>query len=350
MVRRLLSVGTVGFLCLLVFAGAADEAPLAMGLIAASAGEEVVLVDPVNGDTVKMDAGPVAWLFPAPGGMLFAPDLVNGKTMVIDLRQRVAKETIDGVTMPHFGALTDRYLVVSSKLLVMSYPERALMNRFEISFEHPWQVEVVADNTVLLVLERRPDGQGKPSLVAVNLSDGRLVYRTQLNGDVRHFAVSPSLGLMALSDATSETVVLAEASALLPVATFPVPGRPMDVAFVDNGSTLVVAFEKPDGGGEIAIWKIKSEKKKGLVIKKQWAVGLDGRPVRLVSSPDGRHVAVGLANAGLQIIDVEEKTTTRLVELPEAPRDVVWCDPSRSGPLLPDWSDDDPPTLNLGGR
>ena len=36
-------------------------------------------------------------------------------------------------------------------------------------------------------------------------------------------------------------------------------------------------------------------------------------------------------------------------DLGAAPRDIVWCDPSIEGPLLPDWSDDDAPTLDLGG-
>ncbi len=349
MVRRFLCIGIGAFLCLPVLAGAADEDLPAMGLIAASAGEEVVIVDPIVGKSLSITAGPVAWLFPAPGGILFAPDLVNGKTTVVDLRKLVVKETIDGVTMPHFGERTDRYLVVSRQLLVMSYPERALMNRFELNFERPWQVEILAENTVLFVLERLPDGQGSATLTAANLSDGRLVYKTELKGDVPHFAVSPSLGLMALAGASSGTVVLAEPSTLLPVTSFPVRGRPVDVAFADHGSTLLVAVELPDGGGELVIWKLKSEKKKGLSIKKEWVVKLEGRPIRLAGSPDGRHVAVGLASPGLQIIDVGKKETSRVVELPAAPRDVRWCDPAKSGPLLPDWSDDDPPTLNIGG-
>ena len=67
--------------------------------------------------------------------------------------------------MPRFGSLTDRYLVVAKHLLVVSYPERALMNSFDIAFHHPWQVEVVADNTILLVLERFPIGDGETALV-----------------------------------------------------------------------------------------------------------------------------------------------------------------------------------------
>ena len=84
------------------------------------------------------------------------------------------------------------------------------------------------------------------------------------------------------------------------------------------------------------------------VRKKEWRVPLADAPVRLAASPDRRHVAVALRNGELQIFEVEKQLQVASAALPEAPRDVVWCDPSLEGPLLPDWSDDDEPTLNLG--
>ena len=51
----------------------------------------------------------------------------------------------------------------------------------------------------------------------------------------------------------------------------------------------------------------------------------------------------------LQIVELDSQVVLTTVDVRAAPRDVVWCDPSIEGPLLPDWSDDDPPTLNLGG-
>jgi len=324
-----------------------DDAP---GLIAVSAGESVALVDSLTGAVRSIPAGPVAWLFPAPGGTLFAPDLVNGTTTVIDLGALAVRERLEGVTMPHFGDLPDRYLVVAHQLLIMSYPERALMNRFEIDFRNPWQVAVIADNTVLLVLERDPNGAGQTSMVGVNLSDGRLVYRRPLGGDVRHFGLSPSLGLIALADASGGQVVFADPGTLSPQATFAVAGSPVDLVFVDGGSTLAVASELPDGGGELVLWKVKSEKKKGLVIKKEWHIALDGVPVRVAASPDGKLIAVGLVDSRLQIIDVGSKTPVQAAVLPAAPRDIVWCDPSFAGPLLPAWTDNEPPTLEFEGR
>ncbi len=344
---RLLALASVLVLCSSV---AAAKGNLPVGIVAASAGDEVILVDPTTGKSGSIPSGPVAWLFPAPGGILFAPDLVNSRTTVLDLRNLSPKDSIPGITMPRFGTLSDRYLVLAKRLLVMSYPDRALMNSFEISFDHPWQVAVLADNTVLLVLERLPDSGSEASITAVNLGEGRLVYRRPLRGDVRHFALSVTLGVMALAEAEGNQVIVVDPATLTPAAVFPTQGKPVDLVFAEDGSTLVVAVERPDGGGELLIWKIKSEKKEGLQRKKEWTVPLAAAPLRLAGSPDGRHVAAGLTNGELQIIELESRLLVATANLRAAPRDVVWCDPSIEGPLLPDWSDDDPPTLGLGGR
>lgn len=327
--------------------GAQNRPPL--GVVAASVADQVFVVDPATGRTVPFQTGPVAWLFPAPGGVLFAPDLVNSRTTVIDLRRLRVSDSIRGVTMPRFGTLADRYLVLSRQLLVMSYPDRALMNRFEIPFENPWQVEVLAGNTVLLVLERLPETGGEVRLTAVNLGEGRLVYRRPLAGDVRHFAASPVLGLMALAAAEARQVILADPATLTPVAVFATDGKPIDLVFADDGSTLAVAVELSNGGGELLIWKLKKEKKKGLQKKKEWVVPLAGPPRRLAGSPDGRHVAAGLASGAMQVVELTSRALVSTAEFSDAPRDVVWCDPSIEGPLLPNWSDNDQPDLSLGG-
>ena len=320
-----------------------------VGLVAVSGGDVVVLADPAVGNTRSIQTGPVAWLFPAPGGTLFAPDLVHGKTTVVDLLSMSARDVIDGVTMPHFGSFPDRYVVLGRRLLVVSYPERALMNSFEVRFDNPWQVAVVADNTVLMVLERSPDGDSGAVMTALNLGEGKVVYRRPLAGDVRHFALSPKLGMMALADADSGQVMLADPATLTPRVAYFVNGKPVDLVFADGGGTLVVAVVREDGGGELAVWKIKMDKKKGLQRKQERTVSLAGSPVRIAVSPDGRDVAVGLATAELQVVRVETSETVATSMLPAAPRDVVWCDPSIKGPVLPDWSDDDEPELNLGG-
>jgi len=320
-----------------------------VGMLAASAEDEVLIANPVTGESQSFATGPVAWLFPAPGGTLFAPDLVNGKTTVIDLPSLTTRDAIDGVTMPRFGSLTDRYVVVAKQLLVVSYPERALLNSFDIAFDHPWQAEVLVGNTILIVLERLPDGEGNSVLSVVQLTDGSLVYRRPLRGDIRHFSVSPALGLMALADSSSNRVILADPATLTPAASFEVPGIPMDLLFVDNGEILVVGVEREDGGGEIDMWKIKHDKKEGWVRKKEWTVPLAASPVRLAASPDFRHVAAGLVNSQVQVVEIGEQVLVTTVDLPGVPRDLVWCDPFSEGPLLPDWSDEKPPEIDLSG-
>ncbi len=345
---RDLTVGCVLAAFLTVTMAQAKEEPFP-GLIAVSGGESVALVDPATGAVRTIPTGPVGWLFPAPGGTLFAPDLVNGVTTVIDLATQTARERLDGVTMPHFGTLPDRYLVVAGRLMVVSYPERALMNSFEIAFYNPWQVAVIADNSVLLVLERDPTEKSRTAMVAVNLGDGRMVYRRPLEGDIRHFGLSPALAIIALADASDDRVILTDPATLTTQADFAVGGSPVDLVFVDTGSTLVVASELPGGGGELVVWKIKAEKKHGLVQKKEWRIPLEGQPVRLAASPDERYVAVASADGRVQIIDVHSREIVQSAVVDAAPRDMAWCDPSLKGPLLPEWTDEDPPTLDLGG-
>jgi hypothetical protein len=330
-----------------VTAAAAKDKPFP-GLIAVSAGESVELVNPTTGEMTAIPTGPVAWLFPAPGGTLFAPDLVNGTTTVIDLVTKTARDRLNGITMPHFGTRADRYLVVARQLLLVSYPDRALMNSYEIAFHNPWQVAIIADDSVLLVLERDPTGHDTTAMVAVNLEDGRMVYRRPLHGDIRHFALSPALAVIALGDASGGQVVLTDPATLTPQAAFSVGGSPVDLVFVDTGSVLAVAAELAGGAGELVLWKIKAEKKNGLVQKKEWRIALEGAPVRIVASPDERYLAVGFAGGRLQIVDVKSRTTVQSVVLPGDPRDIVWCDPEVAGPLLPQWTDDTPPTLDFG--
>ncbi len=346
LIRHLAAVLIVA--ALPVAAEAGEHAPV--GLLAASSSDVVVIVDPRTGGSVVVPTGPVAWLFPAPAGVLFAPDLVHGSTAVIDLRSLSAMDPIAGITMPRFGTMTDRYLVVADQLLVVSYPDRALMNQFDIGFERPWQVEIAADNSVLLVLERLPEGDGDATMIAVELNEGRLVYRRPLSGDVRHFALSEVFATMALADAGRERVVFVEPATLTPRAEFAVAGKPMDITFAGDGTFLVLAIKRSDGGGDLVTWKLKLSKKEGLQRKKEWSMPLNAAPSRMALSPDGRHVAVGLENGELQVVEVENQLMGLTVELPEAPRDIVWCDPLADGPLQPDWSDDDAPTLDFGSK
>ena len=217
-----------------------------------------------------------------------------------------------------------------------------LITRVPIDITNPWQVISAADGTVVLVLARQPEGDPEATLLAVDLIGKRVVYRRPLRGDVRQMALSAGLGLLALADATTSTVQLFDPSVLSPVSALPVTGHCRDVAFMPDGVGLVAAAADSAGGGDVRMWELK---RKGgeLKIKKEFHVALPSSPVRLAVSPAGvPMVAVGLQSGAIVVIDMENETIVRTIELPEAPRDVIWVDPLVEGPMLPEWSDKSP--------
>jgi hypothetical protein len=155
---------------------------------------------------------------------------------------------------------------------------------------------------------------------------------------------------MALAAADTQSVLLVDPATLAPISAFPIEGKPVDVAFAAGGSTLLTAVQRNDGAGEILIWELKREKKKGLRRKKEWTVPLETAPIRIATSPDERHFAAALESAQLQVVELKGRVQVMSVGLSEVPRDVVWCNPWTEGPLVPDWSDDDAPSLGLEGR
>jgi hypothetical protein len=206
-------------------APARDPSPPA-GLLAASVEQTVVLADPASGESVAFETGPVGWLFEAPGGVLFAPDLVDGRTTVIDLRTRGVADRFEGVTMPHFGPSADRYAVVAGDVLLVTYPERAVIARLAAGIDRPWQVEMFSESA-LIALERGEDAGGAV-LSAVDMVTRQVVYRRPLPGDVRRFALSRSLGLLALADPSSSSVPLVAPATLTGVASLPMGGADAD--------------------------------------------------------------------------------------------------------------------------
>ena len=55
--------------------------------------------------------------------------------------------------------MPDRYVVVAGDVLMVSYPDRAVLGTVEAEIDYPWQVVMISDS-VLLVLERGPVGEG----------------------------------------------------------------------------------------------------------------------------------------------------------------------------------------------
>ena len=310
------------------------------GLLAVSAGDRVVLAEPTGGWAHSFATGPVGWLYPAPGGTLFAPDLVGGRTTVFDLGQRRPVETLDGVTMPVFGRFPDRYVVVAGAVMLFSYPGRALLSEVDAGIEHAWQVLLVGNDTNVLVLERRPDGRGEEHLVHVDLVSGRTSPPAPLPGDIRRMALGEP-GLLALADGGG-TIPLLDPATFSPVAVWRVGGRPRSVAFADDDRLLVVAVQGTAGGESALVWARLKTGRKGLRLGDEERLPMPGVPVGMAVSPDGRAVAVALeagTSGQVHVVDLDRGETVGLVKVEHPPRSVVWCDPARPGPVLPEWSE-----------
>ncbi len=305
------------------------------GLVAVSAGEQVVVVEPVSGGVRSFQTGTVGKLFPAPGGVLFAPDLVHGRTTVIDLRRLTVRQTLKGVTMPHFGQRPDRYVVVAGDVLLVSYPDRAVLGRVEAEILHPWQVVTSADGTTVLILERLPGSADPPVLWGANLIERRLSLRAPLPADTVSMAFTREHGLLAL--AGGGAIRLVDPATVTTVARMPVAGGAVDVGFADKGERVLVAVRRVDGSGVVQRFRIKGGRH-GVKAREEGSIALSGAPAALAVSPGGQWAAVALAGGGVAILDARKGRPVREIVTPEAPRDLVWCDPSRPGPLLPDWS------------
>jgi DNA-binding beta-propeller fold protein YncE len=317
------------------------------GVLAASVGDTVVLVEPNTGAVVGFDTGPVGWLFPAPGGILFAPDVVNNRTTVINLRDLTVVDRLDGLTMPHFGTTPDRYTAITQEIVLLSYPDRAVMARIDAEVSNPWQVIVAPDDAAVLILERLPDASTGIHLTTVNLINRQVVYRRALRGDIRHMALSPQLGFLALTDAASGKVHLVEPSTFTPMASRPTGDRPVDVVFTGDGKTLVTAVDSGNGAGrlDVAVFKIG---KKGHRLVKEHVMPLAGDPARVAVSPGGDFVAVALEGGSIAVVDIKDREVIATHSATGTVRDLRWCDPAREGPMVPEWSDGEPEPPDFG--
>ncbi|NOZ78079.1 MAG: hypothetical protein GXP48_02630 [Acidobacteria bacterium] len=306
------------------------------GLVAVSGGHTVEVVSPVTGAVTRFDAGPVGWLFPGPGGVLFAPDLVDGTTLVIDLRKLRIIRRLKGVTMPHFGPeVADRYIAVAGDVLVLSYPERAMIARIGARITRPWQVLIAKDWTTALILERTPGVAGPPVLWAIDLVDREVLRKTPLDPDVTSMAFSQSLGVLAFATGASG-VRLVDPATLATVRVIAAGGVVKDVAFSGGGSVLLAAVATGHTG-TVECFHLKV-KRKGLAVSRRKPVTLAASPARLAVAPGGVWAVVATNAPALAFFKIGHKKVARRVPLSAAPRDVEWCDVARPGPLMPEWS------------
>jgi hypothetical protein len=159
-------------------------------------------------------------------------------------------------------------------------------------------------------------------------------------------ALSERLGLLAVADGTGGRVCGLDPSTGMPIECWPVPGRPTDVAFAADPEQLAVAVDGGESAGRLLLWRFK-RKKDRLSLKERELV-LGGAPVRMAIGPSGGRLGVALASGDLELVDTHDRKVLGSFPLGGSPRDVVWCDPLRPGPALPEWSDQRPATLDVG--
>ncbi len=331
-------------------AAAAVAADPPFGVVVASAGDAVLLVDPASGGTRTLATGPVGLLFPAPGGLLFAPDVIHGTTTVVDLRLGRVAETLPGVTMPWFGALLDRYLAFGDEALMVSYPERAVMFKLPVRVANPFQIEVAGNQTAALVLARRPDRPNEPAhLIALDLTSRTLAYDIELPGQVVSMHMAVPLGLVFLTEQAGARIVAVDPSTQTTVVELRASGSPVGAVTVLDGRTLAVAERRSVGGkvsGALLLWKLDMSDE-GLVVKKAREVALPEAPVRLAADPSGRWLAIGLESGAIAIVDSDKRVVVAIAPGSGPIRDLRWCDPSIPGPPVPAWSDEQPQPLDF---
>lgn len=316
------------------------------GRLAASVGDRVVVVDPAGAGTAAFDCGPVGWLFPAPAGLLYAPDLLAGRTTVLDLVQGMVAERFDGVSMPRFGAFNHRYFVAApGELLVVSYPDRVLISSIEVDVRSPWQVLFAPDDSVVIFLDRGPE-PGGATLVGFDLVTRQTAYRRPLAGDIRRMALAPQLGLLALADSAGDGVRLVDPTTVGTVAVLPTGGAVRDVA-VWAGDGIAAAVDLGEGRGALRAWQLKHTSK-GLVVRRDRVLELSAAGVGVAASPDGRFLAAAAADGRLVVVTAERLLPIAEHQLGGEPRHLVWCDTGFEAPIMPEWSDQRPPELTIG--
>lgn len=331
--RRLVLVGVA--LLMAGPAGAWGKGP--GGRIAVSCGEGVAIVDPADGRVVSVPTGPVGWLYPAPGGVLYAPDTRRGRTTAIDLVTGGVRERFDGVMMPVFGVEDERYVVaVRGRVLIAAYPDRLVLRDWEVPLERPWRVRVSHDGLTLYVLDRPAEGA---SLVKVDLLSGREEVRTAVEGEPDEMILFEETGLVAVARPGAGLVELRSGTLLNVEGAVRCDGRPTGLAFDGRGHLLVGVAGT--NGGEVLRFRIRRTAKNGLSVQEKGRRDVPAAPGRMAASPDGRWLAVGGAGGGLWIMATGLGRIERSAKVPGPVRDVVWPDLERTGPLMPEWSNGD---------
>jgi hypothetical protein len=308
--------------------------PEPSGVIAVSGGDDVTLVLPGRAEPVSIQTGTVGFLYPAPGGLLFAPDLVNGRTTVINLPNLQVAERFPGITQPHFGPYSDRYLVVAGDLVFVTWPERSLIRRVNAEFSSPWQVFLSPEGVSALVFERPPTDDGPATLTAVDLTSHRQVGRRVWPNGIARVAVGMDNGLLAAVNTNGRNIEILDLSSMRTVTTLATRETPRDAVFALKGERMLSAV-----GDVVVIHRIKS-RSKGTEFRIDDPVQLDAPVIRLATAPDDRWVAAVTETPEVVLIDARRGEIGARWPLPDRVRDVVWCQRASRGPSLPVWTVD----------
>jgi len=329
-------VGAVYFLTILFcfmgeYAQAKRNTP--EGLLAVSTENSVILSGMPNGELTTIDTGPVGFLFPAPGGILFAPDLVHGRTTIIDTRNLRTREVISRLIMPRFTVWKDRYLVLAEDLMVLSYPEHALVLKMDAEIMSPWQLSSTEDGMSLLVLERAVDGRGPSVISAYDLGFRQQVFRKSFESDYIAFALMTEAGMLVVADRSGKQLLFMNPVSLGVLHRIPLKNPPADIV----GSTSFLFAGGEDG--VISRWRIKGMKGEKPDIRVLNDILVHGSVSQLSISPDGLFLAAATTEGELEVFEIEKGRKIVSKEIPSDVRDLVWIDPLQEGPLLPLWSD-----------
>lgn len=303
------------------------------GVLALSSGQHVVLANARDGRLKTIESGPVGFLFPAPGGVVFAPDLIHNRTSIIDLRLGRVKKILNFMDMPRFTVWKDRYIVLAGDLLMLSYPERSLIFRMKAEITSPWQIYSTEDGMSLLVLERAPDGGGPSALTALDLGVRKRVFRKSFSADMVRFAQMEDPGVLVLADRSGSQILVLDPTTLRPLRKFPMTEAPSDLISVGN-----VLYASGDGG-KIRRWRLEARRDGDLKVDELDSIPTDGRVSRMAVSPDGLFFAAASARGKLQIFESRKARQVREIDIPRETRDLVWINPQEKGPILPLWSD-----------
>ena len=298
-------------------------------VLAVASGEVVTLID-VNGGVAQRSVrvGTVPRLYPGPGGVLFAPDFAASRTAVVDVRSGQVRERLDGLTMPVFGTIPDRYVVVAGEVLVVSYPDRSVLAEVDAGLNRPWRTVVGPDERYAMVLERAPSDS---MVTIIDLWQGLVQSRHPVRGSVADMELLVATGALALG-ADDGRVLIVDPATFAVIATWQAP----------SGVRTLVAREKQlvvgCADGSVTVLEIKVRKQE-MRVHEQHRVQLSGAVHAAAGEPGSQRLAVVTDDGVVTLIDAKSGTTTTLTDVEDRPRDLVWVDLSLRGPLEPLWSD-----------